>query len=171
MNQKGSATLPIIIVVLVVVVIGGYFVFYFNRMVPDKTPNISEESAETAQQQVGLPTTVLSPNGGEQWQVGETYIISWNTSEYSDKVNLSLIKVRDQLASGLGFEQATGLIANTDNTGSYSWTIPSVLRFGTDNSDHVIEITNGKWYKVDVSDANKNNGISYKSDEFFTISN
>lgn len=47
MNQKGSVTLPVIIIVLVVVVIGGYFVFNSNKRIPDKTPNISEESTET----------------------------------------------------------------------------------------------------------------------------
>jgi len=68
--------------------------------------------------------TVTSPNGGEVLKVGEMYNITWNTSQFFKnqypKVTITLI------AGSAGQAITTINTITTDNTGSYSWTIPNV---------------------------------------------
>jgi hypothetical protein len=62
--------------------------------------------------------TVLSPNGGEQWQVGNQRTITWSAPNYTGLVDLQLCQ--DNLCA----EITQNL---TSNTGSYNWTIPSQM--------------------------------------------
>lgn len=67
---------------------------------------------------------LLSPNGGERFEKGKTYTISWNTSpsfkaQYP-KVSITLVAERSLQA----VTPDQHIITN--NTGSYSWTIPNV---------------------------------------------
>jgi outer membrane murein-binding lipoprotein Lpp len=58
--------------------------------------------------------TVLSPNGGEVWKMGETRIIKWSTVGYSSTASVQ-IGLRDSR-----FTAAEGVIAKTTkNSGSY----------------------------------------------------
>ncbi|MCF7918990.1 MAG: lamin tail domain-containing protein [Candidatus Cloacimonetes bacterium] len=57
---------------------------------------------------------VTSPNGGETWIVGSTYMITWNNTMFDGNVDIYLqLPVR--------FDIATDII----NTGSYEWLIPT----------------------------------------------
>ena len=71
--------------------------------------------------------TVISPNGGENWAMGNTYNIIWTSTKTINKIIISLEKpnwwVRD-IAVGI------------PNTGNYSWTIPSDLEPG----DYIIVV-------------------------------
>lgn len=86
--------------------------------------------------------TVISPNGGEKWMIGNTYNITWFSSQSINKIIISLHKpnwwVRD-------------LAVNIPNTGSYSWTIPSDIESG----DYIIvvrELRTGVYGVYDKSD-------------------
>ena len=71
-------------------------------------------------------TVLLSPNGGEVWEVGKTYSIKWKTSAtYSPSmpVQIGLRDSRYSLALGSGEET----IVNTTNTGEYNFTVPVTL--------------------------------------------
>jgi hypothetical protein len=86
--------------------------------------------------------TVLSPNGGEKWEKGKTYIIRWSSS--LSKVNLILYKgfncsyssVISKNVCGNVFDLSptppTFIAVDVPNTGSYNWTIPSIIPDGND---------------------------------------
>lgn len=87
--------------------------------------------------------TVLSPNGGEQWEIGKTYQIKWsapllnlvNILLYKGN-NCSLNSVTSKQVCGnvVNFSQTppTALAVNMPNTGLYSWIVPSFLTTGED---------------------------------------
>lgn len=88
--------------------------------------------------------SVVSPNGGEEWLVGYTYAIKWDSSGFSpnDKIQIGL---RDKRSDpNLGTGEAT--IANTSNSGIYYWTIPaqiSPMVLGGNNIYSIVLYVNG----------------------------
>jgi hypothetical protein len=91
--------------------------------------------------------TVVSPNGGEKWQIGKTYRISWN-SKGADQIRL-------KYSDGSG--NVYHIITFSDNPGYYDWTIPSTL-------------TPGNNYKIEVVDASLKGYALDWSDNYFSIS-
>lgn len=79
--------------------------------------------------------TLISPNGGEQWEQGSTHNISWISSNYGGmiQINLEMIDGRD-----LDRDREV-LVASTENDGSWEWNIPT---------DMAID----DWYTVIISD-------------------
>ena len=65
--------------------------------------------------------TVTSPNGGETWQIGSTYNITWTSS--------AMTMSRIELVSSTSPSGARDVIASNVNpsSGSYSWTLSSAL--------------------------------------------
>jgi len=61
--------------------------------------------------------TVTSPNGGENWKIGSTHNITWNSSGVSGNIIIKLLKGGTMLGS---------IAWNIPNTGSYSWTINNI---------------------------------------------
>lgn len=89
--------------------------------------------------------SLVYPNGGEQWAAGSTHEISWNTSGSVPTVSLILWD-----ASNYG----QFIVENIENTGSYSWTVPSSLLLGQ--------------YKIKVSGNNYSDATDI-SDNYFSI--
>jgi hypothetical protein len=75
---------------------------------------------------------VLSPNGGEQWKIGDTVTIRWNSSNITGAVNIELS--RD------GGNRFTSLMTGAMNDGEESWlvsgatTTRAVLRISSANA-------------------------------------
>ena len=91
--------------------------------------------------------TVTSPNGDEEWDRGNSYDITWTSSDFTDNVKVELYK-----ATVRGY---TELISSTENDGLWQWDIPSEETIASD-------------YKIRISDSN--DGIPYDvSDSFFSI--
>ena len=110
--------------------------------------------------QAALPThlTITSPNGGESWQTGETYGITWNSSGI-DKVNISLLYFDNTVSpTAKIFDIATNISASA---GKYSWTIPYSQIIG------VRAPLAGTNFQVVISEVGGN--VSGKSDKPFTI--
>jgi serine protease len=65
--------------------------------------------------------TVTSPNGGEVWNVGNTYTITWTSSGLSpdDRIDIQLSYIKDD-----GSRAEDVLFNNLPNTGNYTWIIP-----------------------------------------------
>jgi hypothetical protein len=63
--------------------------------------------------------TVLTPNGGENWNSGTIHNIAWNSSGTFANVNIDYST--DNGGSWLP------VAANTANDGTYTWTVPAVL--------------------------------------------
>jgi hypothetical protein len=106
--------------------------------------------------------TVLSPNGGERWEIGKTYTISWNSSGI-ESVNIELENWEGAPSGGpITWRIASGVSAAL---GKYSWTIPANI---------FPAIRQGDFYKVRIVDA-KDTSITYaqqkadSSDYYFSI--
>lgn len=90
---------------------------------------------------------LLSPNGGDSWQVGTTPNITW-TSSY-------ITNVKIEYSTDNGTSWSTIIASTPASLGSYNWTIP--------NTPSVI-------CKVRISDAS-NASINSVSVNIFAISN
>jgi len=64
--------------------------------------------------------TVLSPNGGESWQIGSAQTIKWTSSNFPSDRKIDVIRLRD----AYGVE--TNLLTGTINDGSEQIIVPSV---------------------------------------------
>jgi len=91
----------------------------------DETNNTVSTTITVSPAVVSPSITVLSPNGGEQWVVGSEATITWNTQGYSSGTVVQ-IGLRDNRYSPV-FGSGEGTIANTTNTGSYTFIIPASL--------------------------------------------
>ncbi len=96
--------------------------------------------------------TVLSPNGGENWQIGTTHQILWDDNICGN--------VRIELWKGGLFN--TVITQSTPSNGNYSWTIP-LLNTLVPGSDYKIKILNA------TNTATTTNLVFDFSDNFFTI--
>ncbi len=67
--------------------------------------------------------TIISPNGGEDWQLGSTHEIIWSTVDTDETTEIKLYKGGDFIAS---------LAGETANNGNYTWTIYDMLPEGDD---------------------------------------
>jgi hypothetical protein len=61
--------------------------------------------------------TITSPSGGESWDVGEVYDITWVSENGTGSVDI-------EYSTDGGYNWLT-VIANTPDDGSYSWTVPT----------------------------------------------
>jgi|GEM_PF-2937159 len=110
------------------------------------TPDIKDYSDNNFYivQSPDQPTvTITSPNGGENWKVGETHSITWNTTNYAPQgpVGLQICDIR-----GVGgyTEPVCGeLTSPVTNTGSYSWQIPPATITG-------LSLGDGNYYKIEA---------------------
>ena len=91
---------------------------------------------------VANQVTVTSPNGGENWLLGDPEPITW-TDNFSERVKIELLK------GGILIHTPT---SSTQSDGLYNWNIPASLPEG---SDYKIKITSlGSNNVFDFSDAN-----------------
>jgi len=95
--------------------------------------------------------TVTSPKGGENWQIGTTHNITWNSNGVSGNIVIKLMKGNTMLGS---------IAYNIPNSGSYSWTI---------NNVQGKTIQPGSDYKVLVRSMS-NHSIQNQSNSNFSIS-
>lgn len=90
--------------------------------------------------------SITSPNGGEQWQCGTSYMITWISSGTPG------FFVKIELYRGETFNR---LITNsTSNDGSYNWFIPSSQ-------------TTGSNYKIRITSTSNTSYYDYSDDNFF----
>ncbi|OHA63176.1 MAG: hypothetical protein A2842_00085 [Candidatus Wildermuthbacteria bacterium RIFCSPHIGHO2_01_FULL_48_25] len=128
----------------------------YSIRVVDSAGTISDDS--NSDFSIAIPSiTVLSPNGGEQLQIGSTYRIRWSSA---GMYNVKIYIVNDT-NTGSG---STNYVIPYNNgwsasTGFYDWTITSQqLPVGTSNERYKIRI-----------DSNENSSIFDSSDGYFTI--
>lgn len=101
----------------------------FEQGTPDSVSDDSDGTF-TIVNAVGTPSvTVLSPNGGERWNMGEKYPITWKTSGISNPADWML---NVELIDGPDAEKGTIVISkplsNYNNT--VSWQVPTNFRSG-----------------------------------------
>ncbi|MDC0145498.1 right-handed parallel beta-helix repeat-containing protein, partial [bacterium] len=88
-----------------------------------------------------LYVEVTSPNGGEEWFIGETYTISWLGGFHY--TGIGLYKNDQDLGD---------IDGGVDDTGNYSWTIPSDLEPGDDYRVRIYDATALQPEPMDFSD-------------------
>lgn len=93
--------------------------------------------------------TVLSPNGGELWNMGSQQQISWNLSAPNGVGNFRVYFYRNNTIDVLSVPLPSG-------NGTYTWTLPTPL-----------STTNGL-IRISVTDLNGNEAEDY-SDGFFSV--
>jgi len=118
-------------------------VLFFNAF--PKPSSLSTSNINTSEKILFTPPpgviTVVSPNGGENWQAGSSQIISW-TDNIIENVMIELYK-------GGSFHSV--ISTSTSSDGSRTWDIPLSLGSG---SDYTIKITSVDSVNVfDFSDA------------------
>jgi hypothetical protein len=106
--------------------------------------------------------TVITPNGGEVWNIGEINTIEWSTSDDggSDaKVSIQLFRVFEVDSGGYDRDdEYISTVAFVSDTGSYIWTIPDGL-------------SEGNLYKIKIIKTLENPTVSLSdfSDTSFSI--
>ena len=106
------------------------------------------------------PVKIISPNGGDVWEVGKTYQIKWDASGYSPTSKVS-IGLRDSRYSPNLSSGENTIARNIPNTGSYNFAVPTsmgTLSEGALGGDSVYTIVvyvdgGGAVSKFDESDA------------------
>jgi hypothetical protein len=95
---------------------------------------------------------VVSPNGGESWQIGAKQLIQWSyTGNPGSYVKIQLI----QTLTGTARNIISSTPIGTNKAGSYSWLLPSNL-------------TAGSSYKIRVT-STSNTAYMDESNAIFTI--
>lgn len=176
LNKDILTPTPITIGFIVVIsAIVGIAVWQFTKPAEESTPKQARDyTAQSICQKAGFywyddvchkkqqsitqekSIKVTSPNGGEQWQLGETYKIKWSTNKL-DKVNIAC-----HLEGGGGDTIAKKVDASL---GEYSWKITESVFPGPEYKNLTAKISVSS---LDFVPAMQK-GIQDKSDESFTI--
>jgi hypothetical protein len=160
-NLNRGISIPVaigIIAILVIVVGGGILAYQYYYTIEKEQLNLQRPIAETPEiKNVEPYIKVLSPNGGEQWKIGETYNIKWDSTGVS-KIYVTLFNYGQTDSCRLTYESII-------NTGSYSFAIGQQGRCPQ-------SVFIGDKIKIQVSaDVNTTNGVEIKdeSDNYFSI--
>ncbi len=69
--------------------------------------------------------TITSPNGGENYKVGETMLIKWNSTGWTKDYNVQIGIIDTQYSTEAGPRREIIIADNVKNNGMYSWKIPN----------------------------------------------
>ena len=130
--NKISPSLGITIIIVIVFIVGGVLAYQCWWL---------------PKQEVEPSIKIISPNGGETWEIGKTYSIKWSSSYSStEKVTIVLQDTRYSPDSESPLGEAPVAVA-IPNTGNYNWTTPSSL---TDGLGRIMTLGTGNIYKITV---------------------
>ncbi len=90
---------------------------------------------------------ITSPGGGENWEIGKTHNITWESINFSSNVDISICK--ESLGSGC----VAYIAKNISNTGSYIWDTKNPLI--TVSSYSLSVLSKGNDYKIYVASTDK----------------
>ena len=118
----------------------------------DKSGNEAVNFSDTFTIIDGTPphVSVLSPNGGEVWDLSSLHEIKWNASSPNGIQSITIYLYYADTAEFLAQE--------TDNDGSYTWTLPISSHFVTDTAK----------IKIRAVDGNDNEAEDW-SDGYFSV--
>lgn len=129
------------------------YLVYCGDITEDTEDTIEEVTTTTTTEgsTVEKSVTVTYPNGGEFFEIGSTYTITWTSDKsVNDAVKIDLYN---------GDEVSFTINSKTSNDGAYEWTVPATIDIG---SDYKIAVT---WLSAnEVSEADFD-----LSDDVFSI--
>jgi len=131
-TTKGFAPVGIILIIIAKIAIGGVVYYVWNN------PNILSKNVV----EICLPTTspwikIISPNGGEEFKIGDTITINWATCNVSADSWISL-----ELLGGGSINTKIPISQK-----SYSWMIPNSYMVG----DVFVNLQPKNNYKIKIS--------------------
>jgi len=127
---------------------------YFKKTNPSASSSNFRVQAICAKIGITKKITVVSPNGGEEWIVGNTYDIKWSSTGV-DNVDIE-VAFFDSQKNHVGGQV---IASNVDaKQGSYSWTIPNDWKY-----------RGCPYYKVVILDSQNRQSINDWSDGYFNI--
>ncbi|MCR4334478.1 MAG: hypothetical protein NUV47_01985 [Patescibacteria group bacterium] len=162
--NKGFLGIGMIIAIVAILAVGGGVVYYTTKT-PAPSLNTEEDNYQTQANQnnnsssasVGTPTiTVVSPDGGEMWQEGKTYQITWSARNISGNQSIKLVDRNNLVIRTINSNINT--VNDGSNSYSYNWIIPQ---------EFVSEASPLK-FKILISSSD--NTVSDYSNNQFTIS-
>lgn len=103
------------------------------------------------------PVTVVSPNGGETWEVNDSETITWAASPAIDKVDI-------QLSLNSGAIYTVDIASGIENTGSYNW---NPIPFSAIGEMNRIKITDSD--NATNSDESDYDFTVYSSSDFINV--
>jgi hypothetical protein len=108
--------------------------------------------------------TVVSPNGGEAFKVGDTVKIKWNSSNLPKEAKVGIELYDTRYTDKGDVAEAISPVVNTTNTGEYVWKVPEKL-------NQYMRLGGGNVYKISVASSYKLEAGSYGdlSDRTFSI--
>jgi peptidoglycan hydrolase-like protein with peptidoglycan-binding domain len=121
---------------------------------------------------VSPSVTVVSPNGGEILELGNSNVIKWNTIGFplGSKAVISLYDTTKVCAYGsVGCSATFPLFWNSgiENTGSYTWNTSSI--FGGSTGPTSLPVSVGDNYKIKIDVSNGSVSASDMSDGTFSL--
>ncbi len=120
-----------------------------NRIMVSDVADINVSDESDSDFTIGQPTiTILSPNGGEEWNAGDSKIITWGSSG-----DIDLVKISCSINSGVNYTYV--ISESTENDGNFTWDPIPLEMVGENNRIMVSDVTD-----INVSD---------ESDADFTI--
>ena len=97
--------------------------------------------------------TLISPNGGEVWQQGQTYQVTWQRTNFNDEVAINLLDYTPGTRYGMQYGITNGVsIRTAPGQTIFSWTIPA-------------SIPPGDYYKVSIGSG----AVNSMSNTYFII--
>jgi hypothetical protein len=136
---------------------------YQGRQQVTVTLNTTGAQGKSAVFTVGRSTgqggaiTVTSPNGGENWIVGESKPIRWESAKLSGTATIELLEFRDcSQACTARVDRRYTLGSKVSNSGTFNWTVGTAVS---------TDVTPGQYYVLVTDSA----GNSDQSDRPFTV--
>ncbi|MFH1233258.1 MAG: Ser-Thr-rich GPI-anchored membrane family protein [Patescibacteria group bacterium] len=168
-QNRGIATLVVIGIIAVLVVVVGGGILSYKYLSPQKNNN--QQQNQNQQQTPNNQTnntqpsiTIVSPNGGEVWEVGKTYNITWTVPNkpqigFDGKPidKMTIIIERPPTEQNFSANITSDISVSQ---GKFSWTIPSSIPAAKFNFTNSNTYKVSLWYRESLIDS---------SDNYFTI--
>jgi len=138
--------------VIVLFVVGGIMIFALPLLVSSTyadEPRLHRPGELLGERLRLKSLTIRTPNGGEVWDRGRTYHISW-ISDRVDQVMIELLKGGDRVVT-IGIPPRDARSREERATRSYPWRVPTTLEPGPDYTVRIREI---RGTTQDESDSN-----------------
>lgn len=84
--------------------------------------------------------TVLSPNGGEIWQMGATHTVRWGTSNYPANTPVSVVLLKRTSQNPMVYDAIQILAEATANDGTENFLIPTFVHASTTPNDYFVQV-------------------------------
>ncbi|MCG2695828.1 MAG: GPI anchored serine-threonine rich family protein [Candidatus Portnoybacteria bacterium] len=163
-KQSGFATVIIILIAAVLIIGGGVYLYQKSGFKPTSTQTKSNSPY----------ITLLSPNGGEVWEIGKTYEIKWELRNINTTVKeISIVAINEPVIGEVASNDVVKIASVTGQDvlkGIYKWQIPNNIK-PSDRYSIEISIADQDFWKKIWAEVPDTVSFSDFSDGFIGIVN